>query len=215
MKDECLICKAPLEQLNADITMECAICHRQESSKTRCVNGHYVCNECHTKGINQIISVCLNETSKNPIMILESLMSMDFCHMHGPEHHIMVGAALLAAYKNTGGDIDLSKALLEMYNRGKSVPGGTCGFWGACGAGISTGMYFSIITNATPLSQKSWGLSNLMTSRALKAIGENGGPRCCKRDSYLAMIEAVNFTKEHMGIEMDLSQVVCSRSHLK
>lgn len=135
--------------------------------------------------------------------------------MHGPEHHIMVGAALLAAYKNTGGDIDLSKALLEMYNRGKSVPGGTCGFWGACGAGISTGMYFSIITNATPLSQKSWGLSNLMTSRALKAIGENGGPRCCKRDSYLAMIEAVNFTKEHMGIEMDLSQVVCSRSHLK
>ena len=195
--------------------MECAICHRQESSKTRCVNGHYVCNECHTKGINQIISVCLNETSKNPIMILESLMSMDFCHMHGPEHHIMVGAALLAAYKNTGGDIDLSKALLEMYNRGKSVPGGTCGFWGACGAGISTGMYFSIITNATPLSQKSWGLSNLMTSRALKAIGENGGPRCCKRDSYLAMIEAVNFTKEHMGIEMDLSQVVCSRSHLK
>lgn len=214
MNEECLICKAPLEYLNEDITMECAICHSQESSKTRCVNGHYVCNECHSKGIDKIVSVCLNETSKDPIAILEKMMSMDFCHMHGPEHHIMVGAALLAAYKNAGGNIELSKALLEMYNRGKSVPGGVCGFWGACGAGISTGMYVSIITNATPLSQKSWGLSNLMTSRALKEIGENGGPRCCKRDSYLAIMEAVKFTKEHFGIEMGLTPVVCSRSHL-
>ena len=44
MKDECLICKAPLEYLNEDSLMECAICHKKESSKTRCVNGHYVCN---------------------------------------------------------------------------------------------------------------------------------------------------------------------------
>lgn len=56
------------------------------------------------------------------------MMSMSFCHMHGPEHHIMVGAALLTAYKNAGGNIDLNKALLEMYSRGKDVPGGVCGF---------------------------------------------------------------------------------------
>ena len=46
MKEECLICKAPLEYLNEDVLMECAICHKKELSKTRCVNGHYVCNEC-------------------------------------------------------------------------------------------------------------------------------------------------------------------------
>ena len=57
--------------------------------------------------------------------------------MHGPEHHIMVGAALLTAYKNAGGEIDLQQALVEMMSRGRSVPGGACGFWGACGAGIS------------------------------------------------------------------------------
>ena len=51
--------------------------------------------------------------------------------MHGPEHHVMVGSALLAAYKNAGGEIDLPEALLEMMNRGKAVPGGVCGFWGA------------------------------------------------------------------------------------
>jgi len=212
MKDECLICKAPLEYLEEDVLMECAICHKKENSKTRCVNGHYVCSECHTQGMDSIFGVCLNEDSKNPIEILEKMMSLPFCHMHGPEHHVMVGAALLTAYSNAGGDIDLEKAMTEMYNRGKAVPGGVCGFWGACGAGISSGIYMSIITKSTPLAVEAWGLSNRMTSRSLGRIGLVGGPRCCKRDSYLAITEAVAFTKEHFGIEMELGEIECSRS---
>ncbi|MBR4990005.1 MAG: SAM-dependent methyltransferase [Oscillospiraceae bacterium] len=214
MKEECLICNALLEYLEEDILMECAICHRQEYSKTRCVNGHYVCSECHTKGMDSIIGFCLRTDSKNPIEIIEAMMSMPFCHMHGPEHHVMVGAALLTAYHNAGGDIDLSKALSEMYARGKQVPGGVCGFWGACGAGISTGIYMSILTKANPLAGEAWSLSNAMTSRALGRISRHGGPRCCKRDSYLAILEAVEFTKEHFGIEMERADVTCSRAHL-
>ena len=152
MKDECLICKAPLVYLEIDELMECAICHRKESSKTRCVNGHYVCNDCHTAGLDTIVALCLSETSKNPVEIIEKMMALPFCHMHGPEHHVMVGAALLTAYKNAGGEIDLEKTLTEMMNRGKSVPGGACGFWGACGAGISSGMFISIISKSTPLA---------------------------------------------------------------
>lgn len=212
MKEECLICKAPLEYLNEDIQMECAICHKTELSKTRCVNGHYVCNECHTKGIDSIFGVCLSETSKNPVAILNKMMNLPFCHMHGPEHHIMVGAALLTAYKNAGGDIDLSKALIEMKNRGGSVPGGVCGFWGACGAGISSGMFVSIISESTPLAGKPWGLSNLMTSESLNAIGSVGGPRCCKRDSYLSILSAIDFVREHFKIEMEKENIICSFS---
>ena len=212
MKEECLICKEPLEYLEEDILMECSICHKKENSKTRCINGHYICNDCHTSGMDSIIGICLRETSKDPVCILEKLMSMPFCHMHGPEHHVMVGAALLTAYKNAGGDIDLTKALPEMYSRGKSVPGGACGFWGACGAGISAGMYMSIITKSTPLTDKAWGLSNTMTSRALGKIGEVGGPRCCKRDSYISVIESVKFTEEQLGVKMELGNISCSRS---
>lgn len=214
MSEECLICKAPLRYYDTDREMECALCHKKESSKTSCVNGHYICSECHTSGIEAIFDLCLTETSKSPIEILEKIMSMDFCHMHGPEHHIMVGSALLVAYKNSGGDIDLPTALSEMHNRGKQVPGGACGFWGACGAGISTGMYMSIITKSTPLATESWGLSNQMTARALNAIGQNGGPRCCKRDSYLAISEAITFTYEKLGVKMEFNKIFCSRSHM-
>ena len=55
MKEECLICQSPLEYLGTETLMECALCHRQEMSQTRCINGHYVCNECHTKGMDAVI----------------------------------------------------------------------------------------------------------------------------------------------------------------
>lgn len=124
----------------------------------------------------------------------------------------MVGTALLTAYHNAGGDIDLHQALVEMMNRGKSVPGGACGFWGACGAGISAGMFVSIISKSTPLTVEPFGLSNSMTAAALGQIGAVGGPRCCKRDSYLSILAAIDFVKEHFGVEMEQPEVVCSHS---
>ncbi len=208
-KEECVICKAPLEYLETDVLMECEICHKKENSKTRCVNGHYVCNDCHTQGLDSVIGLCLKETSKNPITIIEKMMAMPFCHMHGPEHHVMVGSALLTAYNNAGGCIDLHSALIEMMNRGKSVPGGACGFWGACGAGISSGMFLSIIAKSTPLTNEPFALSHRMTAESLGQIGEIGGPRCCKRDSFLSILAAVDFVKDHFGIEMEKTEVVC------
>ena len=212
MQEECLICKAPLTYLEKDEMMECAVCHKQELSKTRCVEGHYVCSDCHTQGMDSIFGLCLSETSRDPIVILEKMMSMPFCHMHGPEHHVMVGAALLTAYKNAGGEVDLQKALHEMYRRGKAVPGGACGFWGACGAGVSAGQFVSIVTSSTPLAVEPWGLSNRMTAKALESIGKVGGPRCCKRDSYLAILAAIDFVAEQLNVRMEKSMPVCSRS---
>ncbi len=212
MNEECLICKAPLEYLEADELMECEICHKKENSKTRCINGHYVCDDCHTHGLDAIIGVCLKEESANPVEIIEKMMAMPFCHMHGPEHHVMVGTALLTAYKNAGGSIELEPALMEMMKRGKSVPGGACGFWGACGAGISSGMFISIISNSTPLSREPFALSHEMTARSLGAIGAVGGPRCCKRDSYLSIQAAIDFINEKFGIEMEKTGITCSHS---
>ncbi len=209
MSSECLICSQALKYLDSEEIMKCAICGKAEKSATMCINEHYVCNECHTQGIDLIFNVLKVEKSKNPIEILRNLMSLPFCHMHGPEHHILAGASLLCAYKNAGGEIDLTKSLIQLTERAKKVPGGACGFWGACGAGISSGMFISIVTGSTPLKNKEWGLSNQMTSLSLGKIGEIGGPRCCKRNSYTAIISAVEFVKKHLNIEMELTSVKC------
>ncbi len=212
MNEECLICKGALTYLDKDVTMECSLCHKSFSSKTRCVHGHYVCDACHTSGMDRVVGICLQETSKNPIEIILKLMRQPFCHMHGPEHHVLVGAALLTAYKNAGGAIVLDSALEEMVQRGRKVPGGACGFWGACGAGISSGMFVSIIAGATPLKIEPWGLANQMTAKALERIGAIGGPRCCKRDSWLAVLAAIDFVAEHFDVQMEKSDIVCAFS---
>lgn len=194
--------------------MECYICHNKEMSKTRCLKGHYVCNECHTKGVDEIVGLCLKEHSCNPLEIVGKMMDMPFCHTHGPEHHIMVGCALLTAYSNAGGSVDLPASLKEMISRGAKVPGGACGFWGACGAAVSTGMFMSIVTGSTPLAEKAWGYSNLMTSQSLSRLGEIGGPRCCKRNSYISIQTAVEYVEKITGVRMEKGTVVCRHTEV-
>ncbi len=157
-----------------------------------------------------ITTICLSETSKNPVEILLNLAKSLDMPVHSPAHHILVGSALLTAYKNAGGKIELEKTLDELKTRAEQVPGGACGYWGACGAGISSGMFVSIVTGSNPLKNEEWKLSNLMTATSLGAIGEVGGPRCCKRNSYMAITEAVKFAKKNLGVEMELEKIKCT-----
>ena len=188
---------------------------------TGCGNGNQDRNdtvpETALEETNPLVSLSLEDTSRNPIEILERLMSQPECHMHGPEHHVLVGAALLTAYNNCLPDsakLDMKSALDEVVKRGQQVPGGACGYMGACGASISTGIFMSIVTRNTPFSTDTWRLCNLMTSRALEQVAENGGPRCCKRDSYLSVLTAIDFVKENLGVEMEKPEVRCSRSQI-
>jgi len=70
-------------------------------------------------------------------------------------------------------------------------------------AAVGTGIFISLVTGATPLSRKAWRACNLMTARSLMSIASLGGPRCCKRDSYLAIREATNFLETEMGVTLE------------
>ncbi len=167
--------------------------------------------------VDSVAVLCLADTSRNPIEILERLMSQPDCPMHGPTHHVLVGAALLTAYNNCLPDsakLDMEAALAEVRERGEQVPGGACGYMGACGASISTGIFMSIVTRNTPFSTDTWRLCNHCTALALEQVAENGGPRCCKRDSYLSVLTAIDFVKENLGVEMVKPEVRCSRSQI-
>jgi len=87
--------------------------------------------------------------------------------------------------------------------RAEKILGGVCGSHGICGAAVGTGIFISLITDATPLSEKEWKLSNQITAENLLTIAECGGPRCCKRDTFLAIIGAAKFLREHFGFIID------------
>ena len=158
----------------------------------------------------KIINACLQETSHNPIEIFIHIAQKDFVRIHGPEHHVLDGAALLTAFYNAGGTIDLQESLTELMRRGLQMPGATCGMWGVCGAVSSMGAALSIIDGTGPLStDASWGKHMEFTSDALRSLSEIGGPRCCKRDAYLSFQKAIDFMNENYNVKMEADRIEC------
>lgn len=161
--------------------------------------------------VKKIVAACLQETDRNPTVIFNHIAKMDFVRIHGPEHHVLDGAALLTAYYNAGADIDLQKSLNELMKRGLQMPGASCGMWGVCGAVSSMGAALSIIDGTGPLStDASWGKHMEFTSKALYNLSQAGGPRCCKRDAFLSFQKAIEYVNDNYDVKMESSDIVCS-----
>ncbi|MBN1785297.1 MAG: hypothetical protein JW815_06125 [Candidatus Bathyarchaeota archaeon] len=45
-----------------------------------------------------------------------------------------------------------------------------------------------------------------MTAKSLLTVAEHGGPRCCKRNTYLALMQAVEFLKEKFGVTLKVRE---------
>ena len=211
----CLICGAPLVYLPEARPMECAGCGRTFSSNAMCENGHFICDDCHRAPALVVIRQrCLEAKDTDPIALAEKLMQEPTVHMHGPEHHVLAGAALLTAYHNVTGKPGLEADLEKMVQRGKQVPGGTCGFFGCCGAAVSAGIFGAIVLESTPLSEETWGKANLLTSQCLANEAKVGGPRCCKRNVYLSILTAVKVLEAELDVTLPIpSRTVCRFSH--
>jgi hypothetical protein len=206
-KKGCLVCGKELVYGQTEKS-ECFYCHKVYDSNVKCEAGHFVCDECHSLPGNELIeNFCINSKLKDPLELALVLMRNPKIKMHGPEHHFLVPAVLLAAYYNIKEDYKEKKLKIkEARSRSSKILGGFCGFYGDCGAAVGTGIFISLITNSTPLSTQEWRLSNLITAKSLLTIANHGGPRCCKRNTFLAINEAVNFLKENFGITMKINR---------
>lgn len=148
-----------------------------------------------------IHETCLTWRGEDPAALLEALMSDERCAAFGPVHHFLVGASLMtcawpmARHDGAG----LSEALAELDSRAVCVPGATCAKWGMCGAAASCGMAFAVLAGNAPLCSEGWSEGQLMVSEVLAAIARAGSPRCCKRDSRIAVRTAVPWLNDYFG----------------
>ncbi len=204
----CMLCGGELVYSEKPRSMVCAYCGRSIESECACKFGHYVCDECHARDALGIIeTACLSSHTCNPFEIADAVMSHPRITMHGPEHHALVAGALVASYRNKMGkatDEDVKEAI----RRGSNVPGGYCGFSGACGAAIGLGIAVAVVTKSTPIAREPWKQANNATSCALSTIAEHGGPRCCKRNVWLALEKALSETM-FKGLEIYKKRPVC------
>ena len=211
----CSICGQELVYMQAHSEKKCSYCGITSESNVNCPDGHFICDDCHRSTAIQLIEKYCNQTNlTDPLKIAVTLMKNPVVKMHGPEHHFLVPAILLAAYYNLEQNDHVKKHKLAIARkRAETVPGGYCGSHGTCGAAIGTGIFISIITGSTPLCEEEWKLGNQMTGQTLLSIAGQGGPRCCKRDSFIAIKKATEFLEEHFQVKLQRSEIECEFSH--
>lgn len=191
-------------------TEVCDICGDNFEVDGSCQNEHFVCHMCRQKWARAaIIEHCLKSGHTDPLPLTLELLALPEVAIHGPEHHLLLAAALLTAYHaERGGDLP---ALLEEANaRSLGVPGGACGAWGICGAAVAGGIYMSIVTGSNPYATEEWRVTGQLTSRSGELISREGGPRCCKRDTFISLMTAAAHSNEVLGTKFDIpSGIVC------
>ncbi|MFC1951150.1 DUF5714 domain-containing protein [Chloroflexota bacterium] len=200
-KNNCGICGKPLIYGTESLPGTCSFCGIEAQSNIYCPDGHYICDGCHQReAIDVLRRVVESTSSSDPQRIAETVMSYPAVLMHGPEHHAIVPAAIVAAVRNAGYPVP-DNAVEKAIERGAKVPGGWCGFYGDCGAAVGLGIAVSVLTGATPLTGPQRSLAMKATAYALsKLIDEQ--PRCCKRMSRMAIEAAVEFLRDEMNISL-------------
>ena len=188
------------------------LCGKEEKALIYCPAGHYVCDACHSKAALEVLKQVLAASkTTDPAAILEQVMSHPSVPMHGPEHHVIVPAAIVTAVRNSGYPVP-EGAIEKAIERASKVPGGWCGLYGDCGAAVGAGIAVSVITGATPLTGKQRTLALAATSQALSSMLDEQ-PRCCKRASRIAIQSTVDFLREHLGINLpQANKVSCTYS---
>ncbi len=180
---DCLFCGSELIYGTAPQAVTCGICGQSFESTIVCPNGHFVCDSCHGLDLLDQVEALLNGSREaDPIRMAQAIFELPGLNMHGPEYHSIAPAILVAAWQNKTGHHDAAQ-IHEAIRRGRLIPGGACGTYGACGAGLGAGIAYSIIEEVTALSGKTRGNANQLTAAALSAIAAYGGPRCCKRET--------------------------------
>jgi len=209
---DCGICARPLVYSADPAVLTCGLCGKEETTLIYCPAGHFVCDRCHQSGAMDVVRrVLAAEASPDPAELLERLMTHPALPMHGPEHHAIVAGVLVAAARN-GGFAVQDGAVAAALDRGAKVPGGWCGYYGACGAAVGAGVAVSVLTSATPLKGPQRSLAIGATAFALERMVDDQ-PRCCKRASRVAVAAASEYLGERLGVRLPAGRrVSCAHS---
>ena len=204
----CMVCKSPLVYGNEVKEVECFYCKTKASSSVTCKEGHYVCDKCHSKEALQVIEqICQASKQTDMMELFRTIREHPSIPKHGPEHHAMVPAIIVTAYRNLGNEIP-KNALKTALSRGSTVIGGSCGFMGMCGAASGVGIGFAILLEASPVTSTSRMMAQQVTHKVLGEIAKYEAARCCNREVWTALTLASKFSEEFLKVHLPTTEEV-------
>jgi hypothetical protein len=210
-----MVCGAPLVYLEHETAMRCFYCGAEQSANATCANGHFVCDRCHAQdALSAIKKICTETGETDMIALLQLMRSQARFPVHGPEHHALVPAVVLSAYRNSGGAL-AHERLIAGIERGRQIPGGACGFMGVCGAAIGAGIAFSVILEAHPLTPRKRRICLSVTADVMNSIAQFTAARCCQRECFIALKRAAVLSRQHLDIPLTAdAPLLCAQHEL-
>jgi len=197
-----MVCGSELVYATKASTVDCSYCGGEFTSSATCVQGHFVCDRCHSSdAIALIESACLSASEVDMVELFMRIRSHKSMPLHGPEFHALIPAVILTTYRNLGGNVtdDLIRTGIQ---RGARIPGGSCGNNGICATAMGVGIAFSIILGATPTTPVQRSLAQTMTAEVLTEIAALEAARCCQRESLTALLGAARLSAAHLPVTL-------------
>lgn len=211
----CIMCGEELHSPDKVRDVRCDFCGEVKSVFTECTNTHCLCKDCMAlTPVEFVKSMCLKYKGIDPIELAVDIMNSPVIKMHGAEHHFIVPAVLLTCLHNLQQSTEsLADKIAIVERRAALETPDKCSYnLATCGAAIGTGVFLSVYLHRELADEDEWSMSNVIVAESLKKVAESGGPRCCKRDTYLSLSTAANFIRERFALELPLSQAKCTFS---
>jgi MoaA/NifB/PqqE/SkfB family radical SAM enzyme/SAM-dependent methyltransferase len=209
----CLVCGAPLIYREEESLVSCHYCQAALPANAVCEQGHFVCDACHTSDCLAVIEhICQTTAETDLIALMDEIRQHPAIPRHGPEHHVLVPALILTAYRNLGGVVT-PETFRTAISRSRSVSGGACGFWGMCGAAAGVGIAFSLLLKATPMKPVERRQVQEAVQAVLGELSSLEAARCCQRESWLALRKAADLSRELLPIPLQaVAPLTCRQS---
>jgi MoaA/NifB/PqqE/SkfB family radical SAM enzyme/SAM-dependent methyltransferase len=198
----CMTCGAELVYLQHDEQRPCTYCGRTFRANAFCTEGHFVCDGCHTaEGRLAMELILLASQERDLVALLAKVRRHPSIPMHGPEHHALVPGVILTALRNHGIVVtdDMIRTALD---RAAAVPGGYCGFLGACGAALGAGAALAAFESSSPLTAAPRQRAMALVAGLGAALARYEAARCCQRDSWIVLREVAKRSEALFGARL-------------
>ncbi len=208
----CMVCGAAVIYHPTEQQTVCYYCGKQLAGNACCEQGHFVCDTCHTGDALKLIEhFCAASTTTDTIQLFSNIRQHPTMPLHGPQYHALVPGVLLACLRNAGHPVT-PEQLHAAIQRGGEVSGGSCGFWGVCGAATGVGITFSVLLEATPLKAAARQTVQEIVQQVLAEIAGYQAARCCQRDCWTALKSGLRIAAERWRLPLtELQPFTCTQ----
>lgn len=206
----CPVCGGFVEQKNVSRTGVCQICGKEFSTYYYRENNHDFCDICYGSFAFSEITSIINTSSKNPLEILNLIMSPNDFGLRGCAHCIATPLSIILAYKNvTETNREATDILINLFkSEVVRTPISLCKEKGECGIPISCG---NAIANLMPIINSKYQNSTVgkrLKSECLKAVEDiHDENMCCKMIAYREILFIADFMDRYFRVKFPMPAV--------